>query len=663
MVADQGHALARAGRNPFAARPLAALWCALVILLALPGVSRAALAWSAPRSLNELNAPGMADVVCPSTSECVAVEGPGYPERARADEVTYNPSTPSGWTAYTVDRGNSPTAVACPSRSVCTAVESGGREVTFTPASPHRPVPYTIDPGHTLRAISCPSTVQCTAIDGDGRAVTFDPAQPRATRPLQVDGMAVSALSCPSTSQCTAVDGFGRFVTFDPLTPGKAHVSAVLGNVYFADVACPSVGECVATGVFSCVSEAVACSAPAGGGQEVTFDPTNVSATSTTASTKFELYGVDCPSSTQCSAMDSTGHELTFDPARPDAMSRAPVDGSVAGNGPVPTAISCADVTHCSVVDLISGVELSFDARAPGRPEAVSIATGAANVGVACPTAGSCTAIAAAAARADGKRVVFETFAAISPRQSRPHLIAAGTPSALACPSQRQCTTVDTSGRAFTFNPSRPPPSATTAALRRIDSAGLRGVACPSIGQCTAVDSSGREITFAPGAARVSTVRRIDQAPLTGIACPSLGQCTAIDSRGSEVTFIPGTPVAATIGRVDGSGLTSLSCPSLGQCTAVDARGGEVTFNPGNPHQSSSMRIDGAALSSISCPTLTFCVAADGHGAVIEGKPGATTRWTVQPLSGADAPMVVSCSSASQCVALDDDGHEFVGRG
>ena len=600
---------------------------AAVVLLALPAAAHAAPAWSGARSLAELNPPGMAAVACPSATECVAVEGPPLPQAPRTDEVNYNPAAPGGWSAYTVDRGSSATAVACNSSTSCTAVGSSGRAVTFNPRAPAGATAYTVDPGHTLRAVACPSAHQCTAVDGVGGEVTFRAGSSRGARRSQIDGSASSALACPSAAQCITVDGFGRAITFDPAT-GAVSAVAELGDIYFSGISCPSTGECAATGVFNCVSNSINCvPSDVGVGREVTFDPTNANAVLAAASSSAQLYGVACPATTQCTSTDQSGQEVTFDPANPGSASHVRVDSTGTTRGPKPTAIACPSSVRCAIVDLISGAAISFNPRSPGHPLPAQIATGAANVGLACPSATSCAAIAltrrSGRSGSSGAVVIFNGR---SGQERGSFEVASGTPTAVACASRLRCTLAEASGGVDTFNPQHP---ISVNALRRIDHAALTAIACPSPTQCTAVDGRGNELTFNPARPAGASTHHVDSGRLTSVACPLASQCTAVDGSGHEVTFAPGAPMHATGARVDGTGLTGIACPSSGQCTAVDSHGDEVTFKPKAVRAVTPTRVDRSALSSVACPTTAFAslpTLAANSSRARRGSPGRSSR-------------------------------------
>ena len=76
------------------------------------------------------------------------------------------------------------TAVACPSVSQCTAVDSSGGEVSFKPSSPGRHLRHRIDFTRwlVLGAIACPSAHECVAVD---RVAGRDHIQPELAGPSE----------------------------------------------------------------------------------------------------------------------------------------------------------------------------------------------------------------------------------------------------------------------------------------------------------------------------------------------------------------------------------------------------------------------------------------------------------------------------------------------
>ena len=159
------------------------------------------------------------------------------------------------------------TGLACPSGSLCVAVDGAGDVIASTSPSggPSGWVAAPIDDGNQLLGISCPSVALCIAVDAAGQVVT-------STNPVggagawavaRVDGTnAVSSVSCPSVALCVAVDSAGNaVVSTDPAGgPSAWTVNHVDTNLYYecahygtppcqpklVGVSCPSVSLCVA---------------------------------------------------------------------------------------------------------------------------------------------------------------------------------------------------------------------------------------------------------------------------------------------------------------------------------------------------------------------------------------------------------------------------------
>ena len=137
-------------------------------LLAVPNVAHASLAWSVAVTVDSHAAgTGLDAVACPSASLCVAVDGQGR-------EATFNPQAPQGATDAVV-AGSALIAVACPALAQCTAIDTRGEQVTFDPQSPSGATPTSIDTNAVPLSVACPSATQCTAVDSSGEEVTFTP--------------------------------------------------------------------------------------------------------------------------------------------------------------------------------------------------------------------------------------------------------------------------------------------------------------------------------------------------------------------------------------------------------------------------------------------------------------------------------------------------------
>jgi hypothetical protein len=161
-----------------------------------------------------------------------------------------------------------PSAVKCPSASLCVAVDGASNAITTTN-------PYAggqawsvqqVDPGDALHDISCPSARLCIAVDQAGQVLTTTSpsAGPATWQTGLVDNSGLASVSCPSVSLCVAVGGSD--VAFSNAPQLGAASWSVVRNVdqaadyecakysagspcsfgSFASVSCPSTRLCVA---------------------------------------------------------------------------------------------------------------------------------------------------------------------------------------------------------------------------------------------------------------------------------------------------------------------------------------------------------------------------------------------------------------------------------
>jgi hypothetical protein len=184
--------------------------------------------WGTPQSFGELGglgAPavslyqaGMVGVSCPTSSTCAAVVGTSVLDW---DGSTWT-QEPSPWTSALVSGPSDPTAIACPSTSLCFIVNGTG--VSMRTAGDQWSAEATIDPHGELDSISCPSTSFCLAADQSGSVVMWNgttwstPVQviPAAT---EYTGIGTS-VSCPSAQFCMVMNSDGDYATYTG--PGPA---------------------------------------------------------------------------------------------------------------------------------------------------------------------------------------------------------------------------------------------------------------------------------------------------------------------------------------------------------------------------------------------------------------------------------------------------------
>jgi hypothetical protein len=149
------------------------------------------------------NAPVLTAVACPSVSLCVAVDGAG-------SEVATNPAG-GAWSKVRIAAKGTADAIACPSTSTSLCVAVGGRNVytTTTPRSGHWKQ-VTLPSGAGLAAITCASKTLCVALAADRLWTSTDPTGPAsAWQPSARTDGALTSIACASSSLCLAGDGEG----------------------------------------------------------------------------------------------------------------------------------------------------------------------------------------------------------------------------------------------------------------------------------------------------------------------------------------------------------------------------------------------------------------------------------------------------------------------
>lgn len=162
---------------------------------------------------------GFQPIACSSPSQCTLVDA--YDRT----EVTIDPVSGVRLSVANIDKVGYLADVACPSTSECVAADRAGHEVTFNPTSPAtHPLVRIVGPCSpknrlcsVLTSVACPMVGQCTAVSDGGLAVTFDPASPRhpIVEPL-AERKILQDVACPSASECVAVGKTAQPVVFRP---------------------------------------------------------------------------------------------------------------------------------------------------------------------------------------------------------------------------------------------------------------------------------------------------------------------------------------------------------------------------------------------------------------------------------------------------------------
>jgi hypothetical protein len=185
----------------------------------------------------------------------------------------------------------------------------------------------------------------------------------------------------------------------------------------------------------------------------------------------------------------------------------------------------------------------------------------------------------------------------------------------------------------------------------------LTGIACPLVTQCTAVDGSGQAVTFNPEAPGRPVPATVLPAAAVAAACPTAWECVAVDARGDRATFDPASPARATIASIDGSQPAALQCITATYCLALDTASHAVEFDPHGMGATATVTIAPAAvLTGLACQPSDQCVAvdhggaafvatgtlparpADGNPSTITGRAREGARLTARPGAWSGAP-------------------------
>ncbi|MGN6372082.1 MAG: hypothetical protein ACTHM1_03700 [Solirubrobacteraceae bacterium] len=306
-------------------------------------------------------------------------------------------AAPLAWsTPATIDSGQRLNAIACPSRSLCVAVDAAGRLFASTApaagASSWKQVES--DFTHALTSVACASVRLCAAVDDGGRVLLSDaPAAVGSWTQRAVDGgAALSSISCPNEALCVAVDRLGRALVGENPGSGAAlwrSPVAIDSGHALDSVSCASAQLCVAV---DDAGVAFATQQPAGGA--LAWRARDIDGA-------HALLDVSCGTGSICVALDEFGSALaSADPAgTTPTWSSTGIDPGASGGTGAPAGVSCASSGLCVAVD---GSE---DARASDNPTDALPAWSVSHAGLALDAV-SCAADGFCAALGGGGRVL-----------------------------------------------------------------------------------------------------------------------------------------------------------------------------------------------------------------------------------------------------------------
>jgi len=655
--------------------------------------------WAVQKSANVLAKQGLLDTdSCGSASSCMAVGD--YLDKAGIQETQAESSIGSTWSVQKLpktpaDQGSAFYDVSCTSSTACTAVgayrNSSGVQVNLAEAWNGTSWSIETTPNPTgatasvLEGVSCTSASKCIAVGGseDSSGIPTTLVEQRkgnswsivsSPNPSGAQGSVLDGVSCISASACTAV---GKYIDSSDNEDTLAEV--LLGTSWTIEttpnpsgaqtsflngVSCTPAGSCSAVGIY----------VDSSGAEEALAEELNGGS--------WSVETVPNPSGEQQSTLGSVA-------CTPGGTCTA-VGGYIESSGPEMTLAEGWNGTGWSVESTPN----------PAGSQGGSLA------GVACDSAGACTA----AGQYLNSSIVGLTLAevwngaswSIQTTPNSKGLSQSSEFLGVACTSSSACTAVGTSAAiadaalAEAWNGTKwsiqttPVPSGSRGSV-------LYGVACASATACTAVggyeNSSGAEYALAEASNGTSWSIKTTPTPsgaedtvFSAVTCTSATACTAVgdytDSGGNEDTLAEAWNGASwsieTTPNPTGEGndtLNGVSCTSASACTAVgdytdnsdtqdtlaEAWNGtvwsiETTPNPAGEGDD--------FLNSVSCTSANACTAvgdyddnSDTQDTLAEAWNG--TVWSIETTPNPAGPggstlSGVSCTSVNACTAVGE---------
>jgi hypothetical protein len=268
----------------------------------------------------------IADVSCPSTSWCVAVDSNG-------DAVTWQNGS---WTAPKhLNANGSLTAVSCATSSFCAVVSAAGTALTLSDG--RWSAPQSLGAADSYR-VSCPSITFCAAVGANGlpgkpsTIATFNGTKWTSHR-TSTNGSANDRLldvSCATAHYCVAVNYDGLIDIYNGTRWAPTSKSGPAG---LTAVSCPSVHFCMA--VSARTESAVVIR-----GRSWTSGPTIPGFDAAFA------YAVSCASATRCVAMGLSGDAATWHRGTWSSARKV-----FAGKYQALVRLSCVPSDRCVAVD------------------------------------------------------------------------------------------------------------------------------------------------------------------------------------------------------------------------------------------------------------------------------------------------------------------------
>ena len=583
-------------------------------------------------------------ISCPSVSRCLVAAGVG---------IVGTGDGGIGWTVLFADTaGATVDAVACPSPSICYAVgqtTSDGRTADAAAIG-------TTDGGHSwhdftipaesvqsgvLTSVACPSTSVCYAIDDDGDYFdTTDGGRTWLGVLPQLEGGYGVGIACPTPARCLTVGETGILLTTDggvvwTDTPGPTPIN---GRRPFGleAVACPSMSVCYATG-------ATGTNDVQGGGEIlVTEDGGHSWRVSTTTPWYGGLQGIACPTIGTCFATDDDTRDTPT--VAGDVVSTTDGGAMWAAHRLSPGAgqlvdVSCPSATVC-FADGGFGILVTTDGGAAWAVRPLPMGSVDPD-GLSCPTTLVCYLVASDPSLS--ARQILGTEDGGYTWRVRATFPLAVAPQAISCPAVDTCVAVG-----YALLVTTDGGAAWHAATSPDSDTNLTDVACPSITTCYAIGFSDAVVTTDGGRSWRAVVLPSSSGFPSGIACESASSCLIVanvllcpqlrsDDAACEGAQVDGVDSTADAGRSwlgipmpTDVNLITAACPSSVVCVAIAYDGqpssGGVTGQPddvlvsrsgGTSWATANVPTVTGTLTTMACPTPTTCyVVGQGSGPV-----------------------------------------------
>jgi hypothetical protein len=513
--------------------------------------------WSGPTDLAD--AQSLAGLSCPTTTYCVAVDGPS------GDAFTFDGTSWSG--PVFIDPApaaallpNYPpvtlTGVSCPSPAYCMAIDSDGQYMELVNGAWTAPAWVLV--GADLLAVDCTAQWACHMVDRWSR--TFDWSQFRngwyMTVQSYVAAQPVRAwIDCLSQDVCIVVDDAGLQQL---MGPGGWNAPVRYGTGY-GGVSCSSASKCIemtTSGYAIGINPSVPDDSTVTGGGPVDLP-------------HGDLVAASCASASHCAAMDSEGNLITSAGGTWSAGPSAPLTKVV--------SMSCPVATMCAAVDLGGDVAI-FDGSNWSTPQHVLPPTTpgqpADAIAVSCASATMCVIIGEANnGNTDGgwtSTYTGSTWTAPIPSMGQRWTAVSCVAGAGFCMAVGRGGVVSTwSGAAWTALPTIG------------DQPLVEGVSCASAIDCVLLEGNQVRVFDGTGwspAHQIADVAYPEQ--LTAIACASAHACVVVSSGAPQGLAISlGASGWSAPRRADSSPLAAVSCVPNGSCTAVDGKGNAVVYS------------------------------------------------------------------------------------